>query len=92
MWPVGMLRFIRLMVLPPGAEAPFYPAGATSSPAGSFCPRGELMPCDGCKHRGCREMGEFSRRWLLGRYVRDQEVECIDYEPRWCRGVEGVAA
>jgi len=48
------------------------------------------MPCDGCRFKGCREMGEFSRRWLLGRYVRDEAVECQDYEPLWCRGLEGV--
>lgn len=50
------------------------------------------MPCEGCKHHGCREMGQFSHRWVIGRYVEGVEVECIDYEPRWCRGLEGVAA
>lgn len=50
------------------------------------------MPCEGCRYHGCSEMGEFSRRWLFGRYVHGQDVECAGFSPRWCRGIEGVAA
>lgn len=48
------------------------------------------MPCESCRFHGCREMGEFSRRWLLDGFVRGERVECAEYAPRWCRGVEGV--
>ncbi len=59
-------------------------------PAGFFARW--LMPCESCKKHGCSEMGEFCHRWLIGRYVYGTEEECLDYTPRWCRGLEGVAA
>lgn len=51
------------------------------------------MPCDNCRHgERCFDQADFSREWVFDFYVRGQRRECVGYEPRWFRGIEGVAA
>lgn len=51
------------------------------------------MPCDGCRHDGrCGDQADFTRDWVFDFYVRGRVRECAGHEPRWFRGVEGVAA
>jgi len=50
------------------------------------------MHCEKCKgNRYCSKKGEFARR-LFFAMGRGEVVTCLDFEERWYRGIEGVAA
>lgn len=51
-----------------------------------------LVPCEKCaQNRYCPKKGEFNRLALFS-HAEGKQIECKEYEPRWFRGIEGVAA
>ena len=51
------------------------------------------IPCESCKLAcGCSTRAEFKAQWVLSLFGHGMMLECQFYEPRWCRGLEGVAA
>lgn len=51
-----------------------------------------IADCESCScSRYCPKRAEYSRLAFFS-FAKGERLECKDYEPRWFRGIEGVAA
>lgn len=51
---------------------------------------GPVCVCDGCKLQGrCRDYNLHARDSVFA-WINGYSVQCSEYQPTYCRGIEGV--